>query len=70
MVEGTDDLLHGGLAVGAVGVNQVDVLEIETLQGGIDTLDDVLSGETQVVGGVVAIGLTPVNLQEDERGQR
>jgi hypothetical protein len=53
-----------------VGVDQVDILEIETLQGGIDTLDDVLSGETQVVGGVVAIGLTPVNLQEGERDQR
>jgi hypothetical protein len=45
-----------------VGVDEVDVLEVQTLQGSVDTLDNVLSGETQVVDGVLAKGTTPVDL--------
>jgi hypothetical protein len=45
-----------------VGVDEVDVLEVQALQGGVDTLDNVLSGKTQVVDGVLAKRTTPVDL--------
>lgn len=69
VIEGADSLLHGRLAIGAVGIDEVDVLEIEALQGGVDTLDDVLAGETVVVDFVVAKGVTPEDLRESTKCQ-
>lgn len=66
VVEGADGLLHGRLAIGTVGVDEVDVLEVQALQGGVDTLDNVLSGEAQVVDGVLAKCTTPVDLSLDK----
>lgn len=67
MVEGADSLLHGGLAVGTVGVDEVDVFEVQALQGSVDTLNNVLSGETQVVDRVLAKCTTPVDLSLKEK---
>lgn len=45
-----------------MGVDEVHVLEVESLEGELGTLNDVLSREALVVDGVVAKGTAPVNL--------
>lgn len=62
VVEGPHRLLHGGVAVGAVGVDDVDVVEAEALERVVHALDDVLPGEALVVDGVVAECGAPVEL--------
>jgi hypothetical protein len=49
VVECADNLLHGGEAVGAVSVNQVDILEAQTVQRGSHTFDHMLSRKTNRV---------------------
>ena len=49
VVEGPDRLLHGRQAVGAVGVDDVDVLEVKTLERGAEALDDVFARQAVVV---------------------
>lgn len=49
MVEGSDCFFHGGISVWSVGVDQVDVVELEAFEGLVHAFDDVLSGEPNVV---------------------
>lgn len=62
VVEGADGLFDGGLTVRSVGVDEVYVVELKTLESGVDTLDNVLSGKALVVDGVVTKGTSPVDL--------
>lgn len=63
MVEGTDNLFHGSVAVGAMSVYQVNILKTETLEGCIHALDNAFAGETTAIGRVVAVGLALVYLR-------
>jgi hypothetical protein len=67
VVEGADCFLDGRVAVWAVGVQDVDVRQLEALEGGFGGFDEVFAGEAKVVdfvagrreGGVVG---SPVDL--------
>ena len=48
--------------VAGVGVDEVDVLEVETFESSVCALEDVLTGESLVVDGVLAKGMAPVDL--------
>ena len=69
VVEGANCFLNGRVAIGAVGVQNVDVGELQTLQGGFCGFNQVLAGEAEVVdfvagggkGGVVG---SPIYLAE------
>jgi len=45
-----------------VGIDEVDVGEVETGEAGVGALDDVLAREALVVDGVVTKGAAPVDL--------
>lgn len=45
-----------------MGVDEVDVLEAQALERGVDALDNVLAREADVVDLVVAKGAAPVDL--------
>lgn len=65
MVERTDDFVNGRIAVGAVGVDDVDVGEAKALKREVQAFDDVFAGEADIVDGVGGIGgvvETEVNL--------
>ncbi len=62
VVECADGFFDGGVAVGAVGVDEVDVGELEAGEGGVDAFDDVFAGEAAVVDGVFAVRCAPVDL--------
>ena len=61
--EGLDDLEHGGGGVGTVGEDDIDVGGLEALDGGLETLDDVLAAET------AGVGLLATGAEEDLGGQ-
>ena len=61
--EGLDDFEHGGGGVGTVGEDNIDVRGLETLDGGLETLDDVLAAET------AGVGLLATGTEEDLSGQ-
>ncbi len=74
VVHGADGFLDGGVEVGAVAEDQVDVVELEALQRGVGALDDVFAGEAAVVrafaapvdlGGDDVVGAFPAGLGED-----
>lgn len=65
IVESADGLLHGSQTVRSVCVHNVDVLEVETLQRGRETLDNVLARETVVVDKDLTIHSSPVDLSAD-----
>ena len=48
--EALDDLLHRGADVGPVGEHDVDVRLLQTSEGALETLNNVLAGETTGVG--------------------
>lgn len=50
VVHGADGLFDGGGGVGAVAVEDVDVVHVEAAEGGAGALDEVLAGEALVVG--------------------
>lgn len=65
MVEGADDLLDGRVAVWPVCVDDINVVEAETLEREIEAFNDVFPGEAFVVDGVLGVfgvGLAPVDL--------
>lgn len=62
VVHGADGLLDGGGSVGAMAVDDVDVVHVEALEGGLGALDDVLAGEALVVGS----GAAPEDLGADD----
>lgn len=47
-----------------MSVDEVDVLEVETLKAGVHSLDDVLAGQSLVVHDVVAESSAPVDLPD------
>lgn len=49
MVEGSDGLFHGGEAVGLVCVDDVDVAELEALEGGREAFNNVFAREAVVI---------------------
>jgi hypothetical protein len=53
-VHGAHGLLHGRGGVGAVAVDDVDVVGFEALERGLEPLDDVLAREALVVGALAA----------------
>ncbi len=66
-VHRANGLLDGGMDVGAVAVNDVDVVELETLQAGSKTLNNVLAGAALVVGlEVLAVVAAPEDLGGDD----
>ena len=62
MVECADGLFDGGVAVRAVGVDEIEVFEVEALETAIDAFDDVFARETVVVYWVVTVCRSPVDL--------
>ena len=40
VVEGSDGLFNGGVAVGTVGIDQIYVFEAETFERGVDSFND------------------------------
>lgn len=63
MVEGAHRLLHGRVAVRAVGVDEVDILKLQPLERLVHALDDMLARQAAVVDLGLAEGITPVELQ-------
>ena len=61
--EAFDNLAHGGGIVRAVGENDVDVRLLQTGQGALETLDDVLPAET------AGVGLLATGAEKDLGGQ-
>jgi hypothetical protein len=53
-VDGAHRLLDGRGGVGAVAVDDVDVVHVEAAERGAEALDDVLAGEALVVGALAA----------------
>lgn len=45
-----------------MGIDEVDVFEVEALEGGGDTFNDVFPGKTFVVYGVRAVRCSPIDL--------
>jgi hypothetical protein len=62
VVESAHGLLHRGKTVGSVGVHDINIFQIQTLQRSLETFDDVLAGQTMVVNQDLAIAGSPVNL--------
>jgi len=62
VVEGPHVLLHRGASIGAVGVDDVDVFEIEAGERLVHALDDVLPRQAGIVDGVLAKLSTPIEL--------
>lgn len=52
-----------------MGVDDVDVLEVEALEGGAEAFDDVFAGEAVVVDEDFAVGAAPVELEVRTIGQ-
>lgn len=62
VVESPDGLLHRGETVRTVGVHDVHILEVQTLQGSLEPLNDVFPRETVVVDEDLTIYGAPVDL--------
>src|SRR5690349_8244660 len=62
MVKGTNSLLHGCQPVRAMGVHNVDISQLKTLQRCLQALNDMLPGKTMVVDEDISIHGTPVDL--------
>jgi hypothetical protein len=56
VVESTNDLLHGGVAVWTMRVDNIHIGQIQSLQRQVHALDDVLSGQTVVIEGLIGVG--------------
>ena len=67
VVEGADGFFDGGVAVRPVGVDEVDVVELQTFEAGVEALDNVFSGEAAIVDGIVAKGTAKVDLGGDDQ---
>lgn len=62
VVKGPHGLLHRGASIGAVGVDDVDVFEVEAGERLVHALDDVLPRQAGIVDGVLAKLATPIEL--------
>ena len=67
VVEGADGFFDGGVAVRAVGIDEVDVVKLEAFETGGEAFDDVFAREAGVVDGVGAKGGAPVDLGGDDQ---
>lgn len=56
MVEGAYGFFHRRIAVWAMGVDNVDVRELETFKGKVGAFDDVFARETDIVYFVARFG--------------
>lgn len=70
VVEGAHRLLHGRVPIRAMGVNQVDVLQLESLEGLVHALNDVLPRQAAAVNLPVAKSITPVKLSSGQQPNR
>ena len=66
VIEGADGFFDGGIAVRAMGVDKVDVVELEAFQTEGEAFDDVFAREAYVVDGVGAESAAPVDLGGDD----
>lgn len=62
VVERADGFLHRSQAIRAVRIHNVDVFQVQPLQRGFETLDNVLAREAVVVDEDLAVGAAPVEL--------
>lgn len=62
VIEGPHGLLHGCVAVGSVGVDNINIVELKSLEGLVHSFNDVLARQTGVVDRVLAKRATPVEL--------
>lgn len=62
VIHSPDGLLDGSGDVGAVAVDEIDVIHVQSLQTSLGALDDVLAGEALVVGA----GAAPEDLGGDD----
>ena len=67
VVHRPDGLLNRRVAIGSMAVQQVDVVELQTLERGFRALNQVLAGQAAVVDRVVAEGAAPVDLGRDDQ---
>jgi hypothetical protein len=58
-----DYFLHGCKTVRSVCVDDVDILEVEALEGCPEAFDDVLAAQAVVVDKDLAVGTTPIDCQ-------
>lgn len=67
VVECSDGFFDWGVTIRPVGVDDVDIAELEALESGVGSFDQMLAGETDVVDSVAGgwecgVGATPVDL--------
>ena len=62
MVESSDCLFNGSIAVRSVSIDQVDVFQLQTLEGRINTLNDVFTREAKIVDWIFSKGTSPIYL--------
>lgn len=69
MVECADGFLDGGVTVWTVGIDEIEIFEVKTLEAAVHTFDDAFAREAVLVYGAVAVGLSPVDLKNQEMHQ-
>jgi len=63
MIHRSHDLLDGGVVVGTMAEKQIDVFQIEALEGLVETLDDVLPRKAALVDSLAS----PEQLRRDHQ---
>jgi len=62
MVESPHNFLHGCVGIRPVSVQEIDIVELKTLEAGVGSLDDVLPGQASVIGSLAS----PEDLGRDD----